>query len=154
MTWYIKEENTIYQRFPLFYDYHKLKYHCYLKLLDSLPIFCGFGVSVREARMAACKLAYEYLDDHNMLFTIRDEIDNPNRDMAINQLETLARRGYFSLPTYTFKQTYDDDGNPIWNCECHIEEEECYFDETSSSKKAAKKGAAYSMLMYVLGMEE
>ncbi|MBM6921514.1 ribonuclease III family protein [Phocea massiliensis] len=154
MTWYIKEENTIYQRFPLFYDYHKLKYHCYLKLLDSLPIFCGFGVSVREARMAACKLAYEYLDDHNMLFTIRDEIDNPNRDMAVNQLETLARRGYFSLPTYTFKQTYDDDGNPIWNCECHIEEEEYYFDETSSSKKAAKKGAAYSMLMYVLGMEE
>ena len=153
MTWYIKEENTIYQRFPLFYDYHKLKYHCYLKLLDSLPIFCGFGVSVREARMAACKLAYEYLDDHNMLFTIRDEIDNPNRDMAINQLETLARRGYFSLPTYTFKQTYDDNGNPIWNCECHIEEEEYYFDETSSSKKAAKKGAAYSMLMYVLGME-
>ena len=154
MTWRIKAENTIYQRFPLFYDHSKLKYHCYLKLLDSLPVFCGFGVSIREARMAACKLAYEYLDDHDMLFTIRDEIDNPNRDMAINQLETLARRGYFSLPTYKFELTHDENGNPIWNCECHIEEEDYYFDETSSSKKAAKKGAAYSMLMYVLGMEE
>ena len=94
------------------------------------------------------------IDENDMLFTIRDEIDNPNRDMAINQLEILARRGYFSLPTYTFKETHDDNGNPIWNCECHIEEEECYFDETSSSKKAAKKGAAYRMLIYVLGMEK
>ena len=61
-TWYLKEDNTIYQSFPLDYNYSKLKYHCYLKLLDSLPVFCGFGVSIREARMAACKLAYEYLE--------------------------------------------------------------------------------------------
>ena len=27
----------------------------------SLPVFCGFGVSIREARMAACKLAYFYV---------------------------------------------------------------------------------------------
>lgn len=153
-TWYMKQENTIYQNFPLGYNYSKLKYHCYLKLLDSLPVFCGFGSSIREARMAACKLAYEYLVKHDMVFTIRDEIEDPNRDMAINQLETLARRGYFSLPTYEFEETYDDNGNPLWKCECHIEEEEYYFDEISSSKKDAKKGAAYSMLLYVLGLEE
>lgn len=94
-TWYLKEDNTIYQSFPLDYNYSKLKYHCYLKLLDSLPVFCGFGVSIREARMAACKLAYEYLERNDMLPSIHDEIENPNRDDAINQLETLARRGYF-----------------------------------------------------------
>ena len=104
--------------------------------------------------MAACKLAYKYLEKHDMVFTIRDEIEDPNRDMAINQLETLARRGYFSLPTYEFEETHDDNGNPLWKCECHIEEEEYYFDEVSSSKKDAKKGAAYSMLLYVLGLEE
>ena len=128
-TWYLKEDNTIYQSFPLDYNYSKLKYHCYLKLLDSLPVFCGFGVS------------------------IRDEIENPNHDDAINQLETLARRGYFSIPTYEFKETYDDNGNPIWNCKCHIAEEDCYFDGTSSSKKEAKKDSAFRMLLYVLGME-
>ena len=53
-TWYLREYNTIYQNIPIGYDYSKLKYHCYLKLLDSLPIFCGFGGSIREARMAAC----------------------------------------------------------------------------------------------------
>lgn len=74
-TWYLKEDNTIYQSFPLDYNYSKLKYHCYLKLLDSLPVFCGFGVSIREARMAACKLAYEYLERNDMLPSIRDEIE-------------------------------------------------------------------------------
>lgn len=154
-TWYMKEENTIYQCFPsLDYDYSKLKYHCYLKLLDSLPIFCGFGVSVKDARMAACKLAYEYLDKEDLLWSISNEIENPNRDDAINQLEILARRGYFSIPTYNFEETHDNNGNPIWKCECHIEEKDCFFDETSSSKKDAKKGAAYSMLLYVLGLDE
>lgn len=153
-TWYMKEENTIYQIFPLEYNYSKLKYHCYLKLLDSLPVFCGFGTSIREARMAACKLAYEYLEKNDMLPSIRDEIENPNHDDAINQLETLARRGYFSIPTYEFNESHDDNGNPVWECKCHIEQEENYFTEISSSKKDAKKGAAFSMLLYVLGLED
>lgn len=153
-TWYMQEENTIYQRFPsLDYDYSKLKYHCYLKLLDSLPVFCGFGVSVKDARMSVCKLAYEYLERNDMLPSICDEIENPNHNDAINQLEILARRGYFSIPTYNFEETYDNNGNPIWKCECYIEEEDCFFDEISSSKKDAKKGAAFGMLLHVLGLE-
>ena len=39
-TWYLREYNTIYQDFPIPYNYSKLKYRCYLKLLDSLPVFC------------------------------------------------------------------------------------------------------------------
>ncbi len=153
-TWYIREENTLYQQLPLNYNYSKIKYHCYLKLLDSLPVFCGFGISVREARMAACKLAYEYLEKNDMLSSIRDEIENPNREDAINQLEILARRGYFSIPTYEFDESYDNNGNPVWKCECRIEQEEYISVETSSSKKDAKKGAAFSMLLYVLGLED
>lgn len=153
-TWYMKEENTIYQRFPLDYNYSKLKYHCYLKLLDSLPVFCGFGSSKSEARMNVCKLAYEYLQKHDMLFSIQDEIENPNKADAINQLEILARRGYFSIPTYNFEQKYDNDGNPIWKCECHIVEYDTYFDAQSSSKKDAKKTAAFEMLEYVLNEGE
>ena len=149
--WYTAQENIIYATPST--DYAKLQYRCYLKLLDT-PIFCSFGASVREARMAACKRAYSYLDDHGLLFTIRDEIENPSRDAAINQLETLSRRGYFSLPSYSFTLKHDKNGNPLWTCVCHIEEEAYNFIETSSSKKNAKKDAAYSMLMYVLGMEE
>ena len=149
-TWYMKEDNTIYQDFPMNYDYLRLKFHCYLKLRDNFPIFCGFGISKSEARMEVCKLAYKYLETNNYLFSICDEIENPNKEDAINQLEILARRGYFSIPSYDFEQTYDKDGNPIWKSICHITEESKSFSAKSSSKKNAKKAAAFKMLQYVL----
>ena len=136
--------------FPFNYDYSRLHFHCELNLLDTLPIFRGFGSSKSEARVAVCKLAYEYLQKNNLLFSIQDEIKDPNKSDAINQLEILARRGYFSIPTYDFEQSYDKDGNPIWKCKCHIKEYETYSDAQSSSKKDAKKSAAFKMLDYVL----
>ena len=97
-----------------------------------------------------CKLAYEYLEEHGYLYTIRDEIDEPDKNKAINQLEILARRGYFSIPTYDFKEEYDENGNPIWYCNCMIEGEKKIYKAKSSSKKDAKKTAAFKMLTYVL----
>ena len=152
-TWYIPFDG-IFQNIPFDYNTSKLNFHCELKLLDSLPIFRGFGSSKSEARMNVCKLAYEYLQQHNMLFSIEDEIDNPNKEDAINQLEILARRGYFSIPRYDFRQKYDNNGNPVWKCECHIKEYDIYFDAQLSSKKGAKKAAAFRMLKYVLSREE
>lgn len=112
--------------------------------------FIGYGYSNSEARSTASKIAYEYLEKNDLLLSIKDEIDEPNADDAISQLEILARRGYFSIPTYDFKQTYDKDGNPIWNCVCNINEIEKSFSKKSSSKKDAKKKSAYEMLKYIL----
>ena len=131
-------------------EIHKTKYHCYLKLSDDLPIFRGFGQTQSEARYNVCKVAYDYLCKKGLWLSIRDEIDNPNKEDAINQLEILARRGYFSIPTYDFEQTYDKDGNPIWKSICHITEECKSFSGKSSSKKDAKKSAAFKMLQHVL----
>ncbi len=110
----------------------------------------GRGRTKSIARNEACKKAYEFLDERGLLHTIRDEIDNPNLNQAINQLEILARRDYFSLPEYVFSNEYDENGNPVWKCECHIEEAEYYFDAIASTKKDAKKQAAFEMLEYVL----
>ena len=133
---------------------HQVQYYCLLKIDDDLPVFRGFGRSKAEARLAVCKLAYEYLDRHKLLFSIQDEIENPNNADAINQLEILARRGYFSIPTYEFEQSYDEGGNPIWRCECHIAGRNTFFLAESSSKKDAKKTAAFEMLKHVLNEEE
>ena len=84
----------------------------------------------------------------------RAELFNLRFQNAINQLEILARRGYFAIPTYEYKQEYDNNGNPIWTCECHIMEVDLVFDDESSSKIDAKKSAAFKMLKYVLGEEE
>lgn len=130
------------------------KYASLLALEDVPCLFIGYGHSKNQAKEEASRLAYEYLDKHGLLWTIQDEIENPCKKMAINQLETLARRGYFSLPTYNYYEDYDEDGNPVWKCECHIEEEDIYYWATSSSKKDAKKDAAWRMLRHVLKMEE
>jgi len=132
----------------------KLYYRCALRLRDIGIEFNGYGISKNEARKDVCKKAYKHLKNNKLLPTIQDEIENPNKAEAINQLEILARRGYFSIPTYDFKQKYDRDGNPIWKCECHIKEYNTYRHAKSSSKKDAKKSAAFKMLEYVLREEE
>ena len=129
----------------------KTKWHCLMKLADDLPIFRGFGQTQAEARRNVCKLAYDYLCKKGLWLSIRDEIEDPNKDDAISQLEILARRGYFSIPTYEFEQTYDKDGNSVWKSVCHIAEKSKAFSVKSSSKKDAKKAAAFKMLQYVLG---
>lgn len=123
--------------------------------LEDVPFwFIGYGHSKNQAKEEASRLAYEYLDEQGLLWTIQDEIEKPCKRLAINQLETLARRGYFSLPTYDFYEEYDEDENPVWKCECHIEEENVFGWSTASSKKDAKKGAAWGMLKHVLKIEE
>lgn len=126
------------------------EYQCLLRLSEDIPVFRGFGKSKNQARKNVCKLAYEYLEKEDLLFSIRDEIEEPNKDMAINQLEILARRGYFEVPEYDFSQDYDENGNPIWKSICKINGETKKYAAKSSSKKDAKKQAAYKMLQYVL----
>ncbi len=92
----------------------------------------------------------EYLEKNNLINFMKDEILNPDKAEAINQLEILARRGYFSVPTYHFCQEYDKDGNPVWGCECRIDEESRSFFAKASSKRDAKKSSAYKMLKYML----
>ena len=147
---YKKDPNAIYQTEGMYGNLDWIKYHCQLKLLDSLPIFIGYGESKNEARKAVSKLAYNYLKEKDMLRTIKDEIENPNCDEAIGQLEILARRGYFSIPIYLFEESHDENGNPVWNVKCTIDEVKRSFACVNSSKKVAKKNAAYKMLEYVL----
>lgn len=132
------------------YEQNNFNHSCEMSIRNDLPRFKAYGLSRNDARKKACKAAYDYLVKHDLLFKITDEIDEPTVEMAINQLEILARRGYFSIPEYKYVEMHDGDGNPIWNVECNIEEFDVSFDKESSSKKKAKKEAAFEMLQYVL----
>ena len=129
------------------------KYMCYLKLPQYDQIFLDVGESEKEARYWAAERAHRFIVKNNLETSIRDEIENPNFEESINQLEILARRGYFSIPTYDFTETYDVDGNPIWTCICSIKEIKKTMQGQSSLKKNAKKEAAFQMLQYVLEEE-
>ncbi len=156
-TWYTPFDGISQQFPPLeMRKQEEVQFYCLLNLKPNptsdsgLPIFRGFGRSKSEARMAVCKVAYEYLKKESLLFSIRDEIDNPNEADAISQLEILARRGYFSIPVYDFKLQHDANGNPIWECRCDIAEYDFFFSSESPSKKKAKKNAAFKTLTHLL----
>lgn len=154
-TWYFPT-NSIDQKLDMFQDqelYNHTKFHCFLKISDDLKPFRGFGRSKSEARYNVCATAYQYLTQKGLLFSICDEIPSPSKEDAISQLEILARRDYFSIPVYIFSQEHDKNGNPIWFCECRIKEREQAYDASSSSKKDAKKQAAWKMLQHVLDLE-
>lgn len=125
---------------------------CELRIDDGEP-FVGFGYSKSLARMVAAELAYDYLDEQGLLRTMEDEIDEPTLEKAVSQLQELAQKGYFSFPYYEFNEDHDDNGNPVWTCECHIEEYEDYYYDEASSKKEAKRLAAYDMLLSILNHE-
>ncbi|MDE5563127.1 MAG: hypothetical protein K2J01_06245 [Clostridiales bacterium] len=122
---------------------------CKLYIDDGNP-FVGFGYSKSKARMAAAEAAYEYLEYEGMLFTMEDEIDEPSEERAINQLQELAQKGYFSLPEYTFEEKHDRDGNPYWWCRCVVRDYIYWYQSKASTKKEAKRRAAYNMLMSIL----
>jgi ribonuclease-3 len=124
---------------------------CQIILPNVEETIYGYGNNTKDARKSAALSAYIYLKKNNKLHTMRDEIENPNRADAINQLEILARRGHFSIPTYTFEESQDIGGNHIWDCTCEIEEINYLISGSSTTKKDAKKDAAYNMLLSLLG---
>ncbi len=127
-------------------------YIAYLKIEGIPEIVLGFGSTQSEARQDAARYALKVLEDRDLLFSMKDEIEDPSRDMAINQLEILSRRGYFVLPEYSFEETYDGDGNPVWSCTVSIPETSVEFSAECSSKKDSKKDAAYKLLVHLLDL--
>lgn len=138
------------------YDFEEYDdgFRCELNLSDEFGGFEGNGYSKREARMVAAQNAYEYLSEENELILPIDEVGEPNFDKAINQLQELYQKGYISEPEYVFSETYDNEGNPIWRCECHIAENEYYYWKECASKKQGKKSVAYDMLCDILNWEK
>ena len=123
---------------------------CHLTLGNYHKEFVSTGNKCAEARDNVYRFAYQYLKENGLLHSIKDEIDEPDEQLAINQLEILARRDYFELPEYKYTETHDKNGNPIWQVTCMIDDVDKVFNATDSSKKKAKKKAALKMLNYVL----
>lgn len=118
-------------------------------------VFTGRGFSKKEARLNAAKAVYEFLEDNGLLYTIKDEIGNPCEELAINQLQELAQKGYFNMPDYKFEETYDEQGYPAWKCYCSIDyKKRISWWGRDYSKRGAKRLAAWCVLKQVLEIEE
>lgn len=82
-----------------------------------------------------------------------------NIDNAITTLKEMAENNQCTMPKYDFAGPdylgYDSDGNPKWSCSCVIINDKIYLTKLvyASSKKEAKKAAAYLILCEHLGMQ-
>ena len=84
----------------------------------------------------------------------RFDIDN-----AITTLKEMAESGQCTMPEYRFSGPdfigYDSDGNPKWSCFCSIINDKIGLTKVveATSKKNAKKAAAYLILCEHLGIQ-
>lgn len=100
-------------------------------------------------------MAHIDLYENDELHTIMDELpENLDLDNAINVLQELAQKGYISMPEYSYEEEpkYDENGNPEWVCNCEVESEGYYYPGQASSKKIAKKKAAYCAICAICGL--
>ncbi len=80
-------------------------------------------------------------------------------DNAITTLKEMAENNQCTMPKYQFSGPdsigYDIDGNPKWICSCTIINDKVVLTKLveSTSKKDAKKAAAYLILCEHLGMQ-
>ena len=94
------------------------------------------------------------MTEKESLDLITQMIQNSKKNLRLGNVNILLLWGY--LCTITALVVYVlilITGNPLWNCKCSIKEKDTVTNGRSSSKKDAKKQAAYDMLTFVLEEE-
>ncbi len=131
-------------------------FRCTLDLDGVDRYFYGEGKSKSGARFLAAKEAYDYLEYNNMFFSLEDEVGKPDEDMAINQLQELYQKGYIPRPIYEVYENDEAESNEdYWCCDAYLDgmDPRDSSSYVASSKKQAKKDAAYDLLVRLLNKE-
>ena len=109
----------------------------------------GRGETKELAMMdAAESLYYDYCE----ILDMKAAVGEPDKELAINQLHELAQKEFFDEPEFSYEQEYDEDGCPVWKCDCNIADYEDPYNARASTKKEAKRKAAYKALSDILDM--
>ena len=126
----------------------------WIKDLGHHYVFNGRGNSKALARMEAAQNAYRYLDKNGLLVMMVDEVGEPDFDRAINQLQELYQKGYIQEPKYRIQRKMFYSGEPVWECYCSLGDTWASHRGESTSKKLAKKEAAYQVLCRLMERKE
>lgn len=91
------------------------------------------------------------LDLDNVLDDVDTEEERPDKfqiENSINTLKELAEQGVCSIPEYDFSDEpyIGEDGRQWWTCECYVRSWAIYKSTSATSKKEAKRYAAYLVL--------
>ena len=108
---------------------------CKIKGIKAVPN--GFGFKQKDAKKDAA---------HQMIQLVRVYIDNAEtkrvqQDDVFARINSYVQSGEISKPEYEFDESFDEDGNPYWECAASIYELGYTYFGYGSSKKEAQKHA-------------
>ena len=103
--------------------------------------------------MEAYKEAYNYIVDNNLILRIKDIIGVPSVENAVDQLQNLFVKGFINEPLYKINLKGTVNGEDVWRCRLIVDGIKESFSADDSSKKSAKRIAAYEMLKYIIENE-
>ena len=113
-------------------------------------LFEGMGCSKKAAAKMAAKRAYEHIEKQlERKQGILEVIGDFSFDDAITKLQVLQDKKIISGLEYIFKEDEpngESNGNPIWNCQCKINEINDFVEYGDAKKVNAKKAAAFTVL--------
>ena len=124
----------------------------YCSLYIDYQHFEGQSDTKIGAKKICAQSVINWLVENGHYYNIKDEIKEPSLDQAVNQLQELWQKGYFSEPVYEFEESIED-GQVTWEARVDINEYSFYCSGISSTKKEAKKRASYNMLLEILKPE-
>lgn len=93
------------------------------------------------------------IDSYLNQFTISEKSDVPfHLDTAITVLKELAEHGWCSMPQYLFSDdsVKNENGDSVWTCVCYIRSHNITSTVETTSKKFAKKYAAFDAICKML----
>lgn len=126
------------------------KYVCNISLNDINDTFKASANTKYLAMINASQLAYKYLEDNNMLLKMEDIVGYPDIDKCVNQLQELFVKGFINEPQYKIAMKGSSNGIDIWKCRILIDGYKESFSSEDTSKKNAKRNAAFQMLKYIM----
>ena len=122
----------------------KVKADLFEAILGAIAIDCEWNLKTLQ------ESAKQMLDIDRFLQDVDTEEERPDKfkkENAINTLKELAEHGKCSIPKYhSPEEQVFDDGKLWWECTCYVRSWNIKKTALATSKKAAKRYAAYLIL--------
>ncbi len=131
-----------------------LEYNVELKIKQIEKTFEYKSKNKLISIMEAYKEAYNYIVDNNLILRIKDIIGVPSVENAVDQLQNLFVKGFINEPLYKINLKGTVNGEDVWRCRLIVDGIKESFSADDSSKKSAKRIAAYEMLKYIIENEK
>ncbi|MBR6072007.1 MAG: hypothetical protein IKP77_04150 [Acholeplasmatales bacterium] len=139
-----------YKETPKFEVKYDNEFNVSVRLNEIDKIFSAKANTKYLALIYACKEAYSYLEENNLLLKMEDIVGYADIDKCINQLQELFVKGFISEPQYKIQMKGSSNGVDIWKCRVLIDGYKESFSSEDTSKKTAKRNAAFQMLKYIM----